>query len=77
MTNGEMKEGKEHIQLTNAGKILILVKVFLKGERHKDWERLRDELANINCDYNELLCRHEKIHRRLFHSANLKLSRIK
>ena len=75
MTNGEMKEGKEHIQLTNAGKILILVKVFLKGERHKDWERLRDELANINCDYNELLCRHEKIHRRLFHSANLKLSR--
>ncbi|MBO0995336.1 glycosyl hydrolase family 95 catalytic domain-containing protein [Bacillus sp. SD088] len=72
--NGQMKENKESIQFTNAEKILILVKIFVKGERKKEWQRLTNELADIDHNYEELLNRHTEIHRPLFHSAEIELT---
>ncbi|GIN55686.1 hypothetical protein J8TS2_00050 [Lederbergia ruris] len=73
-TNGQMKEGQGCLQLINTGKILILVKVFVKGERQKDWKRLTEELANIESNYHKLLTRHVELHRPLFQSAKIELT---
>jgi alpha-L-fucosidase 2 len=53
------------------------VKLFVLGERGRDWARLREELAKLvlaaGADYDGLLERHIALHRPLYRSASLSL----
>ncbi|CAG7627398.1 glycoside hydrolase N-terminal domain-containing protein [Paenibacillus allorhizosphaerae] len=61
------------LQFSGSSKVTALVKVFVKGERERDWNRLRNELAAIDQPYEQLLEAHVRLHGRLFHSASLEL----
>lgn len=61
------------VRFHGASRVLAIVKLFVKGERETDWERLKNELSVISADYNELLATHTDIYGQLFHSANIQL----
>ncbi|MCZ8513726.1 glycoside hydrolase N-terminal domain-containing protein [Paenibacillus filicis] len=52
---------------------LALVKVFVKGDRSKDWYRLKEELALLDPSYESHLAMHAELHGRLFSSVTLDL----
>ncbi|MGG4143089.1 glycoside hydrolase N-terminal domain-containing protein [Paenibacillus algorifonticola] len=64
------------IRFEGARRLLVLVKLFVLGERSKDWGRLKQELAELVVDssYEILLERHIALHRPLYHSASLELN---
>ncbi|MFD1953051.1 glycoside hydrolase N-terminal domain-containing protein [Paenibacillus thailandensis] len=66
-------EQKQAIQFRGASRVLAVVKVFVKGEREKEWGKLKGELSGISAGYEELLATHAAIHGRLFHTAKLEL----
>lgn len=72
-TGGHIVNTANDIQFNNAEKVLILIKVFIKSERTKEWKRLKKELEDIDLDYDQLLDRHVNIHKPLFHSASIDL----
>ncbi|WP_306299307.1 glycoside hydrolase N-terminal domain-containing protein [Paenibacillus sp. MY03] len=61
--------------IEGASSILAVVRVFVKGERGRDWDRLRRELSDLMSDvtYEQLLERHTALHRPLYRSAALEL----
>lgn len=63
------------IRFEGARRLLVLVKLFVLGERAKDWERLKKELAGLAVDtsYEIMLERHLVLHRPLYRSASLEL----
>ncbi|WP_438349982.1 glycosyl hydrolase family 95 catalytic domain-containing protein [Paenibacillus sp. FA6] len=63
------------IRFEGVRRMLVLVKVFVLGKRSKDWERLKEELAQLAVDtsYDKLLNRHLALHRPLYHSVSLEL----
>lgn len=69
----EMKEGL--IRFDRTRRVLVLVKVFVHGERSRDWTRLKLELAELAAaaTYERLLQRHIALHRPLYRSASLEL----
>lgn len=58
---------------TKDKEILIVAKVFTKGDFKKCCKMIKEELTHIPMDYDTLLKRHAEIHRPLFHSADLQL----
>ncbi|WP_246188186.1 glycosyl hydrolase family 95 catalytic domain-containing protein [Paenibacillus tengchongensis] len=70
---GPEAAGQEAIAFRGASRVLVLVKVFIKGQRDRDWGRLKNELSALETDYGLLLAAHARIHGRLFHSAELEL----
>src|SRR5699024_1509564 len=72
-TGGAIKNKDSRIQFMDTEKVLILVKVFIKGKREKEWERLKSELEEIHIGYEQLLERHINVHKPLFHSSSIKL----
>jgi alpha-L-fucosidase 2 len=63
------------LQVRGATEALLLAKVFVRGTRAACVERLKKELLAISDGYGELLGRHAAVHRDLYHSAELFLSR--
>ncbi|MFC0331863.1 glycoside hydrolase N-terminal domain-containing protein [Paenibacillus sepulcri] len=63
------------IRFEGATRMLVLVKLFVLGARSGDWERLKQELAELIVDasYNKLLKRHLALHRPLYRSVSLEL----
>jgi alpha-L-fucosidase 2 len=72
-SGGRLTTGDGSIRFAGADKVLALVKVFVKGDRRRDWVRLKNELAAASGDYERLLAAHAQIHGRLFRSAALEL----
>ncbi|CAG7622409.1 hypothetical protein PAESOLCIP111_02423 [Paenibacillus solanacearum] len=70
---GDICPSEGGLRFSGGSKATALVKVFVKGERERDWSRLRSELAAVDLTYEQLLERHVKLHGRLFHSAKLEL----
>lgn len=64
-------QGRLHYQ--TSGKLLVLIKMFVAGEREREWLRLKQELEALDTDYELLLDRHTELHQALFHSAELDL----
>ncbi|WP_036717816.1 glycosyl hydrolase family 95 catalytic domain-containing protein [Paenibacillus harenae] len=62
-------------RFSGAVRLRVLVKVFVMGERRRDWARLRDEFAALadGSSYDILLGRHTALHRPLYCSASLSL----
>jgi len=61
------------IRVSESSSLLVVVKVFVKGQREQEWARLQEELSPIQADYKELLNAHAELHGRLFRSASLQL----
>src|SRR5699024_1211434 len=72
-TSGTKENKDSRIQFMDTEKVLILIKVFIKGKRETEWERLKSELEDIQMDYEQLLARHINVHKPLFHSSSIKL----
>src|SRR5699024_3049456 len=72
-TGGSIENKDNRIQFMDSEKVLILVKVFIKGEREQEWKRLKSELDKIHMGYEQLLERHINIHKPLFHSSSIEL----
>lgn len=66
------------IRVTNSDDIIILIKLFIKTDptqRNETIEEIKNQLNSIKPDYEVLLNEHEKLHRELYHSAELSLYR--
>lgn len=72
-TDGETAVHPDAIQIDRASKVLVMAKVFVKGERETAWGQLQQELAGMAADYNQLLTAHVRLHGRLFNTVNLQL----
>lgn len=72
-TGGSIENKDDRIQFMDSEKVLIFVKVFIKGEREQEWKRLKSELDEIHMGYEQLLERHINIHKPLFHSSSIEL----
>jgi len=72
-TGGHTKNKNNRIQFMDSEKVLILVKVFIKGEREEEWKRLKSELEEIHMGYEQLIERHINIHKPLLHSSSIEL----
>lgn len=64
---------QDTIGFQSATRVLAIVKLFVKGERESEWNKLQAELTSIPADYNQLLTSHAALHGPLFHSANIEL----
>ena len=71
---GDLSCEGDTIAVKGAERILVLTKLFVKGSREADWSRLKDELAAVSGNYEDLLAPHVNLHARLFNSASIELS---
>ena len=64
------------LNFTKARRVLVMVKVFIRGKREQEWEQLERELKTFpeTCEYDLLLKRHAELHGPLFHSVSLELN---
>ncbi|MCU6792454.1 glycoside hydrolase family 95 protein [Paenibacillus sp. WQ 127069] len=70
---GRVEAAEGMIRIEGARRVQVLVKVFVLGERSRDWARLKLELAELAActSYEQLLERHTALHRPLYRSASL------
>ena len=52
---------------------LVVLKMFVKGEREKDWTRLKTEIDALPAEYDRLLVPHVELHGELFNRVSLDL----
>ena len=72
VTDGEVEElFCDTLRVKNARQIVVAVKVFIRGEKEADIERLLKELADFDGDYEAALKRHKALHEPLYRSAEL------
>ena len=66
--------GKGGLHVTDGHEVMVLVKVFVKSlDREQSFAQLKNELAAVTENYDELLEAHRKLHEPLYRSAELKL----
>lgn len=73
-SGGEVAEEDGAIAVKQAERVLVLLKVFVKGDRQLQWPCLKEELSRETRSYSELLEPHVKLHGRLFHSVSIALT---
>lgn len=72
-SEGVIENTENEVAVKKAKSILVLTKLFVKGKYQKDWLRLKQELDDIDSDYNSLLDAHVCIHQKLFNSSSITL----
>lgn len=60
--------------IKNADKVLVMIKVFVEGQKEKDIQSLKDELSLIKLPYEKLLREHANIHNKLFNTCTISLN---
>jgi alpha-L-fucosidase 2 len=71
---GKMEENAGcGFQCLETDTVLVVLKMFVKGERSRDWNSLKGELAALSGSYDELLAPHAKEHGELFNRVSLDL----
>jgi alpha-L-fucosidase 2 len=72
---GSLASAEGMLHFNGVVRMRVLVKLFVLGERGRDWARLRQELSSLSAgsSYDGLLERHAALHRPLFRSASLSL----
>ncbi|WP_235941211.1 glycosyl hydrolase family 95 catalytic domain-containing protein [Paenibacillus puerhi] len=72
---GRAEPGEGAVRFEGVRDLLVLVKVFVEGERERDWARLKQELALLAAEasYDRLMERHAALHGPLYRSASLEL----
>ncbi|MBD3919219.1 glycoside hydrolase N-terminal domain-containing protein [Paenibacillus sp. PR3] len=66
-------KAQDGIGFQGATRVFAIVKLFVKGDRESEWNRLEAEVSAIPTEYSQLLTSHEALHGPLFHSANIEL----
>ncbi|CAH1219590.1 hypothetical protein PAECIP111891_04933 [Paenibacillus allorhizoplanae] len=61
------------LKVEGAERVLIYIRLFVKGERNAEWSRIRSQLAGMKAEYSELLQAHVQEHGRIFHASSLDL----
>ncbi len=72
-TGGTVAATGTEVQVTNADRVLLLLKVFIKEPRRAAWARLTGDLAAIADGYAALLAPHAALHGALFRRMSLDL----
>ncbi|MDF7808063.1 glycoside hydrolase N-terminal domain-containing protein [Pontiellaceae bacterium B12219] len=57
----------------DTNRALVVLKMFVKGERKKDWPRLQTEIDLLDSNYAALLAPHAELHGELFNRVSLDL----
>lgn len=72
---GRLEAAEGFVHFAETKRVLVLVKVFVQGERHSEIARLKSELAGLPEEqaYEELLARHAALHTPLYRSVSLDL----
>ena len=72
---GRLDTEEGFVHFAEMERVLVLVKVFVQGERHAEIARLKSELAGLpeELAYEELLARHAALHTPLYRSVSLEL----
>ena len=70
---GSLSTSRNAIQITGGRRALVIMKLFIKGERQRDWAALEKELDSTKADYAVLLKPHVALHGELFHRVTLDL----
>ncbi|KIL38996.1 alpha-L-fucosidase [Gordoniibacillus kamchatkensis] len=69
-TNGSRRNG---IAVKGAESVLVIVKLFARGDRKAEWSRLAAELSGLEPSYDALLAPHAAEHGRLFRAMDFDL----
>lgn len=72
---GRLEAEEGFVRFAEAERVLVVVKVFVQGDRRRELGRLKGELAGLAADlaYERLLERHTALHTPLYRSASLEL----
>ncbi|MEN8663311.1 MAG: glycosyl hydrolase family 95 catalytic domain-containing protein [Lentimonas sp.] len=70
---GSLSANDTSIQIQGGSSALIVLKLFIKGERAANWAELQNELQSTLNSYADLLSPHEALHRELFERVTLDL----
>lgn len=73
--SGEIRSERGQLCVSGVSRFLVVMKVFVNGEREQDWHRLHSELAMVTRSYDEWLDRHVRVHRELFLGASIRLGK--
>ncbi|KRF44213.1 alpha-L-fucosidase [Paenibacillus sp. Soil787] len=73
LDGGSISDKHGSLQIKDANRVLIFIRLFVNGERNQQWKRLKRELSGIDSDYSTLLERHACEHSRLFHAMKFDL----
>ncbi len=73
--DGRVDTAEGFVHFADTERVLVLVKVFVQGERSSEIARLKSELAGLpeELAYEELLARHAALHTPLYRSVSLEL----
>lgn len=71
--DGETETTGNQLIVKGASEFLVLIKVFITGQRDETWKRLQRELAAESRSYEQLLDTHCQIHSQLFNAVKLDL----
>lgn len=73
--SGRLDTEEGFVHFADRERVLVLVKVFVQGERHSEIARLKSELAGLaeELTYEELLARHTALHTPLYRTVSLEL----
>ena len=71
---GSLETSAGALRVIDARRVLVCLRLFVRGERRRDWECLQSRLSDVVPDYAALLRPHAKEHGRLFQSVSLDLS---
>ena len=72
-SEGSVSASADGLNVQGATRVLVLARVFVNGERRACWSRLKQELSDLESDFDELLTAHVALHRQLYNSVELRL----
>ena len=72
---GSIRPEQDHIEISRAQSILILIKTFTNGIRDRESTTLKARLTLIKDGYEKLLKAHSAIHSKLYNSASVELDK--
>lgn len=70
---GKMRVIEGGLAISDCDSVLIVLKLFVRGDRTRDWSKLETELDALPHDYASLLAPHAKLHADLFGRVALDL----
>ena len=68
---GNQTVSEQGIRISGAEKILVVVKLFARSQKEKEWNNLKNNLVADKDTYEKMLKAHSSLHGKLFNSAEL------
>ncbi|QGR00306.1 glycoside hydrolase family 95 protein [Paenibacillus psychroresistens] len=73
LDGGSITNKNGSLQIQEANRVLIYIRLFVNGARQECWQELKSGLNSMTSDYFTLLERHASEHSRLFHAMKFNL----